>query len=438
MFKLGEKILPSKRIQWSSERGFVLATAAAAVGLGNIWRFPYIAGENGGGSFVFAYIAAVLLLGVPLMVLEISAGRTESGSPVKTFRALHKKAGIFGWFVIFLTTVIMSYYLAITGWTLGFAVESFLGKTRSFAEFTNSYMPLFYFFVVVVLSGFVVSKGVKAIELLSKILMPFLALIVIFLAGYSLSLDNAGQALTFLFKPELGALSDIRVWILAFGQAFYSLAVGQGYLITYGSFLPGNINLPRAAGLVALIETSVALLAGIIIFPIVFSFGLNPEQGTQLAFTTLPYIFESIPMGKYLAMMFFTLFFLAAISSCIAGMEVVKTAVREEFDFDHKKATLLAFLPIIPLGFLSALSFTPMGFSFLGRPFLEILDLFAANQIIVASGIIGGAIISWTISKKDLVDSFGTKWKKVAGTSVITFRLLPFLAAIILFLSSVL
>ena len=286
-------------------------------------------------------------MGIPLMVLEINAGKAEHGSPVKTFRALHRKAGIFGWLVVSLTIIIMSYYLAITGWTLGFAVESYTGATRTFAEFTDGYISLVYFFIVAILTGMVVAKGIKAIELLSKILMPLLALIIIFLAGYSLSLDNASQALSFLFHPKLGALADLRVWILAFGQAFYSLAVGQGYLITYGSFIPGHINLPRAAGLVAVIETSVALLAGIIIFPIVFSFGLDPEQGTQLAFTTLPHIFESIPLGKYLAVMFFSLFFLAAISSCIAGMEVVKTAVREEFGLPHRRATLFAFLPVL-------------------------------------------------------------------------------------------
>ncbi len=432
---LKEKVTGHRAIQWSSERGFVLATAAAAVGLGNIWRFPYIAGENGGGSFVFAYIIAVLILGIPLMILEISAGRTEHGSPVKTFRLLNKRAVIFGWAVVILTLIIMSYYFAITGWTLGFAVESYRGNIQSFEEFTSGYISLFYFFVVAFLTSIVVARGVKAIEFLAKILMPVLLLIVIFLAGYSLSLDKAGYALSFLFTPELEAFFSVHVWLLAFGQAFYSLAVGQGYLITYGSFLPRNVNLPRATGIIASIETSIALLAAIIIFPIVFSFGLNPEQGTKLAFTTLPLVFESIPFGAYLAVLFFTLFFLAAISSCIAGMEVVKTAFREEFNLSHKRATFFSFLPVIPLGFLSALSFTPVGFSFLGRPFLEVLDLFAANQIVVGSGLIGGAIISWSISKKELVESIGTRWKKAAGVSITIFRVLPFLAALIMIFS---
>ncbi|MFP4515055.1 MAG: sodium-dependent transporter [Parcubacteria group bacterium] len=435
---LKNKVLSVSRSQWTSERGFVLATIAAAVGLGNIWRFPYIAGENGGGSFVLAYIIAIVLLGVPMMVLEISAGRIGHGSPVRTFRLLNKKAAPFGWFVVFLTTVIMSYYLAVTGWTLGYAVESFFGSIKSFADFTNSYMPLLYFSVVVVFTAYVVQRGVNAIELLSKILMPLLIVIVLFLAAYGLTLKNAGEALSFLFTPNFSTLSNINVWLLAFGQAFYSLAVGQGYLITYGSYLPNKINLPRAAGVVALVETSIAILAGIIIFPIVFSFGLDPQEGTQLAFTTLPFVFNSFAFGKYLAMMFFTLFFLAAISSCIAGMEVIKSAVKEEFNFSTKKSTYIAFLPIVPLGFLSALSFTPMGFKFLGRPFLEILDLFAANQLVVGSALVGGAIISWSFSRKELAQSFGSRWHKVSMFAIGVFRAFPFIGAIILALSYIL
>ena len=386
---------------------------------------------------MIAYIIAVFALGIPLMVLEISAGRTEKGSPVKTFRLLNRRAAIFGWAVVLLTLIIMSYYLAITGWTLGFALESYRGNIQSFEEFTNSYISLLYFFIVVSLTSFVVAKGVKAIEFMAKLLMPLLAVIIVFLAGYSLSLDKAGYALSFLFNPELKSFLSLNVWLLAFGQAFYSLAVGQGYLITYGSFLPKTVNLPRSTAIIASFETTVALLAGIIIFPIVFSFGMNPEQGTQLAFTTLHLIFESIAFGKYLAVMFFTLFFLAAISSCIAGMEVVKTAVREEFGVNHKKATLFSFIPVIPLGFLSALSFTPMEFSMFGRPFLDVLDLFAANQIVVGSGLIGGAIISWSISKRELVSSLGSKWKRAAGAAISIFRILPFFALAILLISMI-
>ena len=424
-----------RRVYWSSERAFVFATAAAAVGLGNIWRFPYLAGENGGGAFIIAYIIAVITMGVPLMVLEISAGRAERGSPIRTFRKIMNKAAVVGWLVVLLTLIIMSYYLVVTGWTLGFAVESFKGELPTFSEFTSGYASLWYFFIIVAITSFVVARGVKMIEWLSKIMMPALIAVIVLLTVYSLTLEGRGEALSFLFNPNFSDFLNPTIWLLAFGQAFYSLAVGQGYLITYGSFMKKGTNLPRSAGWVAGIETSIALIAGLMLFPIVFTFGLNPAEGTELAFTTLPYAFKIIPLGAFVAVLFFCLFFLAAISSCIAGMQVVKTAVREEFGLSQVKATAVSFAPLIPLGTLAALSFTPVELSMVGRPFLEILDMFAANQIVVTSGIVGGAIISWSISKSDLIDGFGTEWKKVASVTVTVVRYLPIPVSVLLILA---
>ncbi len=424
-----------RRVYWSSEKAFIFATAAAAVGLGNIWRFPYLAGENGGGAFIIAYILAVITMGIPLMILEISAGRAERGSPIRTFRKIMKKAALVGWLVVLLTLIIMSYYLVITGWTLGFAVESIQGELPSFSEFTSGYASLWYFFIVVALTSFVVMRGVKMIEWFAKILMPVLIVVIVLLTIYSLTLEGRGEAMSFLFNPNFSDFLNPTVWLLAFGQAFYSLAVGQGYLITYGSFMKKGTNLPWSAGWVAIIETSIALIAGLMLFPIVFTFGLNPAEGTELAFTTLPYAFSIIPFGPFVAILFFCLFFLAAISSCIAGMQVVKTAIREEFGFSQAKATFASFAPLVPLGTLAALSFTPMEFSMIGRPFLEILDMFAANQIVVTSGIVGGAIISWSISKTDLVEGFGTEWKKLASVTVSVVRYLPIPVSVLLILA---
>lgn len=234
------------RSKWSSEKAFVLATAAAAVGLGNVWRFPYIAGENGGAAFIIAYLMAVLVLGVPLMLLEISAGRVEHGGVVRTFRAINKRAATLGWLIVSLTLIIMSYYLVITGWTMGYAFDSLTGNIRTFAEFTGSLEPLLYFGAVVLITAFIVFRGVKAIELLSKIMMPLFLLVILVLTGYSLTLPGTGEALTFLFAPDFSSFFSPTLWMLAFGQAFYSLAIGQGYLITYGSFLHDKVNLPRA------------------------------------------------------------------------------------------------------------------------------------------------------------------------------------------------
>lgn len=424
------------RAKWSSERAFILVTAAAAVGLGNVWRFPYIAGENGGAAFLIAYVIAVIALGIPLMIVEISAGSTEHGGPVRTFRSIYKRAGgMFGWAVVALTMIIMSYYLVITGWTLGYAFDSLSGNVSSFENFTSSYRPLVYFGIVAVATGLVVARGVEMIEKLSKIMMPLFLFIILFLTGYSLTLSGTGEALSFLFTPDFTSFLSPTLWVLAFGQAFYSLAIGQGYLITYGSFLPDKIDLPRAVGSVAIFETSIAILAGLMIFPIVFTFGLDPAHGADLAFTTLPLAFSNIPFGGILAILFFWLFFLAAISSCIAGMQVVKTSIREEMRLTHNWATVAAFLPLLPLGLLAALSFTPAEFIVFGRPFLEVLDLFAANQVVIILGLIGGVIISWNVPSSVIINKFSNRLRQYASHTVTATKYLWILVVAVLILS---
>lgn len=422
------------RSKWSSEKAFVLATAAAAVGLGNIWRFPYIAGENGGAAFILAYLVAVIVIGLPLMLVEISAGRLERGGVVKTFRSVNKRTAWFGWLVAALTLIILSYYLVITGWTLGFAIDSLSGSLTSFDEFTNGYKPLFYFFAALGITAGVALRGVKLIELTSRMLMPVLLLVILFLAGYGLTLPGSSEALSFLFSPDFSEFTNPVLWALAFGQAFYSLAIGQGYLMTYGSFLPKKINLPRATATVAGIETGIALIAGLMIFPIVFTFGLSPDEGTELAFSTLPLAFGSLAIGSILAMVFFWLFFLAAISSCIASMQVIKTTMREELNISNARAVGLAVLLLLPLGILSAFSFTPMEIELFGRPFLQFMDMVTANQIVILSGLIGGAIISWSIPKRSVERLFPRRyrhfaWHVVTATRYLWIGVLLILAA---------
>ncbi len=429
------KRLSLKHTKWSSERGFVLAMIAAAVGLGNLWRFPYIAGENGGAAFIIAYLVAVVAMGLPLMLIEISAGRGEKGGVVKTFRAVHKKAAWFGWFVVALTLVILSYYLVVTGWTLGFAVDSLDGKIGSFSDFTSGVKPLLYFGIVLLISAAVVLRGVGLIEVLSRYMMPVFLLMILFLTGYSLTMAGTPEALAFLFSPDFSALASPTLWALAFGQAFYSLAIGQGYLMTYGSSLPKKVNLPRATGTIAGVETTVALMAGLMIFPIVFTFGLNPAEGTELAFTTLPLAFGNIVIGSVLAVLFFWLFFLAAISSCIASMLVIQTAIKEELHLDHGKAVIVALLVLLPLGILSALSFTPMEVSVFGRPFLEFMDMLTANQVVIISGLAGGAIISWSIPRHIIVNLFANKYRALASHTLLATRYLWVVVLIVLIAS---
>jgi neurotransmitter:Na+ symporter, NSS family len=394
------------RIRWSSERAFVLAMAAAAVGLGNIWRFPYMAGENGGAAFIVAYLVAVLALGLPLMLVELGAGSLAQGGVVRTFRAVHPRAGAFGWFVLSLTVVILSYYLVVTGWTLGYAVDSVRGDLRTFDSFTDGAGPVAMFGAALAVSAVVAFRGVALIERLSRLLMPLLVLVILGLAGYGLTMDGREEALGFLFSPDFTDFTSPRLWVLAFGQAFYSLAIGQGYLMTYGSSLPEGVNLPRAATAVTAIETGIALVAGLMIFPIVFSFGMDPSEGTELAFSTLPLAFDDMAVGPVLAVVFFSLFFLAAISSCIASMKVIKTTLVEELRLDDIRAVLVAVGLLLPLGLLSAVSFTPFEVEFLGRPFLEFMDVMTANQVVILSGLVGGALLSWFTPRQVILNFF--------------------------------
>jgi neurotransmitter:Na+ symporter, NSS family len=250
------------RPQWSSERAFILTVAAGSVGLGNLWRFPYMAGENGGAAFILAYLIAIVAVGLPLMILEFGAGRIARGNTVAVFRYLHRHAAAVGWLIILLTMIILSYYVVITGWTLGYAVDSVLGNLSDFSTFTSGYASLWYFLVVGAVTTIVLLTGLSGIETKSAIVMPLLLAIGILLAVYGLTLDGASEATTFFLRPDLGALADPSVWIFAFGQAFYSTAVGLGYLVAYGSFLPPYIRLPRSTAMIAGVETVVALLAG--------------------------------------------------------------------------------------------------------------------------------------------------------------------------------
>lgn len=422
-----------QRGEWSSERAFILSTAAAAVGLGNLWRFPYMAGENGGAAFVLAYLAALVVVGLPVMILELTGGRFARGSPVATFRRIHPWATAVGWLVVGLTAVILSYYLVITGWTLGYALLSFTADFPTFDAFTGGYASVWYFLAVLVLTAGLLLFGLQGVEKKALYTMPLLLAVILGLTVYGLTFGGGrAEAASFLLEPEFQLLASPTLWLLAFGQAFYSLAVGQGYLITYGSYLPRKVNVPRAAGTIAVIETGVALLAGWMIFPLVFAMGLAPDEGSELAFNTLPLAFDGIPAGTLVGILFFSLFFLAAFSSCIAGMKVVVTAIREELTLSQRKAVGLVAALVGLLGIPSALSFTPVNLTLLGRPFLEVMDALAATQVVVICGVAGGAVISWLIPPARLAAKLGSHRPAWAYGIIWVARLLFIPAAVAL------
>ncbi|WP_185020629.1 sodium-dependent transporter [Histidinibacterium lentulum] len=395
---------------WSSERAFVLSTAAAGVGLGNLWRFPTLAGENGGGAFLMAYAVAVLCFALPFAALEIVAGRQAHGSVVASFRKLGRRFVPVGIGVVLLTLAIDSYYFVITGWTLGFAVEATVSATPDFAEFTSGYESVWWLLATSALVGGILALGLSGIERAAQFLMPVLGLVIVGIAVYGLTDGAAGEALEFLFRPDFTRMSDLDLWRAAFGQAFFSMTIGQGYLITYGSYLPQHVNVPRAIASIAAINSSVAILAGLAIFPFVFAAGLDPGAGSELAFVAMPTAFEEMAGGGLLAPAFFWLLFLAALSSCIGGAKVVTAALREQWSrFDSVRAVIAGIGAITLLGVPSALSYAAPEWQIAGRPVLDALNEAVGSNGTVLAALATSMILGWKFPPSRLSRAFNLR-----------------------------
>jgi NSS family neurotransmitter:Na+ symporter len=355
----------SERGQWSGKLGFILAAAGSAIGLGNIWRFPYSAGEGGGGAFVIIYLLFVLLIGVPVMMTELSIGRHTERNPVGAFKALVPKSwwSLVGGLGVVTGFGILAFYAVVAGWTVGYLFKAFTGglaaavdAEHSGAAFTELVgdpvltivlTGIFLFLTVVVVRGGV-SGG---IERVTKILMPLLFILLVILAIRSLSLPNGIEGLVYLFKPDFSEVS-FAVVMGALGQALFSLSLGMGAMITYGSYFPKGENLWYAGTMVALFDTLIAILAGLIIFPALFYAGIDPSAGPGLVFVVLPTIFNAMPAGNLFAIAFYFLLAIAALTSTISLLEVVVSYFVDERGWTRKKAAWLlggvCFLLAIP------------------------------------------------------------------------------------------
>lgn len=270
------------RERWSSRLGFLLAGIGSAVGLGNVWRFPYITGQNGGGAFLIPYVISVLLLGIPLMMLEISVGRHFKRSVVSSMRSINGRLTWVGLFVVLVALLVLSYYLVVTGWTFAYFLYALSGTEPVFEEFTRTYNSLLFFVVVTVLMALIVARGIRGgIERTNQLLVPAFVILLLLLAVYALALPRAVDGVLFYLTPDFTRLSDYSVWLAAFGQAFFSLSVGSGILITYGSYLDESVSLPSNMGIIALTDSFISFISGLVIFPIVFSFGFEPAAGPE-------------------------------------------------------------------------------------------------------------------------------------------------------------
>lgn len=375
--------------RWSSRLGFLLATVGAAVGLGNIWRFSAVVGTNGGGAYLVPYLVAALCCAVPMLVLELVVGRTFRTDVVSAFRAVAPAYATLGWFVVGGVLLVLSYYLVLTGWVLGFLVAWLAGPRPTFAAFVAGWLPVGYFVVVAAVAGGVVSLGVRdGIERLSTAVMPTVFLLLLALAAYGVTFDGWGRAVVFLFTPDFAVLDDPGLWSAAFGQVFFSLSVGQGIMLTYGSYLDEATPLVRSSLLVAAVDVAGALLAGLVIFPFVFSFGLEPTLGTELAFSTLPAAFATMPFGRAVAVAFFGLLFLAALSSSVALLEVGVAAASNTTRLSRARATRYLTAGVFLLGVPSALSYSPVRLAVAGVPVLDLVDASVGTYALPVSALL--------------------------------------------------
>lgn len=387
----------------------MLAAIAGVVGLGNLWRFPYMAGRHGGGSFLLAYLVCLIAVSIPLAALESAAGSLGRRSPVGALRrAAGRPGAAIGWAIIVMTVAILSYYFVVSGWTLGYALDAFGGNLRPFAEFTGGLTSLWFLLAVggIVLAVLVV--GMSAVERASLYLVPLLVLIVAGLTVWAQTLDGAAEARSFYFGLDTDRLLDPATWRAAAGQSFYSIGVGQGVLLAYGSFVPAGTNLLRSTAIIAATNATVSIVAGLMVFSVVFTFGIEPTAGSELSFTAFPRAFAELPGGAALAVAFFAVLFLAAFTSCLGSSVVALSAVRDELGCGSRFAALITVAAIVGLGIPSALSFTDVGLTVGGQPVLDRVDQVTGSGVIVVLGLVGAAVLAWSLPRRRLVGAFNS------------------------------
>lgn len=385
-----------KQEQWSSTLGFLFAAIGAAIGLGNIWRFSAVVGQNGGGAYLVPYFIAAFAFGVPLMILEMSVGRDLRADVVTAFRRIHRGYEIIGWVISGTVLVVLSYYLVVTGWVLSYLLYALAGRHTTFAAFTSTYLPIDAFVVCTIATGMIVSFGIqKGIERLARILIPLVFIILLGLAGYAATLPGFGQGLSFFLTPDFAVLSDPLLWSAAIGQVFFSLSVGQGIMLTYGSYLSAETNIPRSSLMITGADLAVAMLAGIVIFPIVFSFGLEPAMGTELAFSTLPQAFAAMPFGQIVGVAFFGALFVAAITPSVSMLEVGVAALGRTTSLQRGGACVVMTIVILLLGLPSALSYSAFDLMLFGQRVLDLLDDTVGTLGLPVTAFVIAAVFMW-------------------------------------------
>ncbi len=417
-----------RRSHWGSKLGFILAAAGSAVGLGNIWKFPYVTGQNGGGIFVLVYLASVLLVGIPIMVAEILIGRRGQGSPVTALENIMGQGSpwkLLGWLGTATGFVILSYYAVVAGWALDYLFKSLTGAfwavgideipTLFDGLYTSATWNVIWLAVFMALTMGVVFGGIKGgIERWNRILMPGLFVLLLVLLVNSFFMKGFGEAMRFIFYPDPARFKGWASILEAVGQGFFSLSLGMGAMLTYGSYLEKDSDILGSAISISFLDTLVAMLAACILFPVIFSFGFEPQAGPGLVFKTLPVIFAQLPAGQLLAVVFFLLLVFAALTSSVSLLEVVSASLMERLSWSRRKAVSMSGATIFLFGIPSALSGSVLSDLHLvgERSVFDSLDYLASNWSLPLGGIGIALVAGWFMDAKASREEYETGAKQ--------------------------
>ena len=421
-----------ERANFGSKLGVVLATAGSAVGLGNVWRFPYMAGENGGAAFIFIYICCVLLLGIPCMVSEFVIGRHGAAN---TARAYNRLAGGSAWkYVGYLGVLtgylITGYYAVVSGWCLQYVYGSVMGSLNGDADYVKEYFasfsshpfkPVVWAVVFLGITHFVIVRGVRnGIERVSKMMMPTLFILLLVIVVASCMLPGASKGIAFLFQPDFSKV-DSNMLLDALGQSFYSLSIAMGCICTYASYFSRHTNLLQAALQISLVDCLVAILAGLMIFPAAFSVGINPDSGASLVFITLPNVFHqafsSLPIvGHVVSIMFYLLLSVAALTSLISLHEVSTAFLQEEMHVSRGKAATIVTTSCAVIGMFCSFSLGAWeGLSLFGKSLFDLFDFVTGQIFLPIGGLLTCLFVGWVVPRQTVSDEF-TNWGTIRGT----------------------
>ena len=428
-----------ERASFGSRLGVILATAGSAVGLGNIWRFPYMTGQNGGAVFIMIYIFCVLLLGIPCMISEFIIGRNGKANTARAFSKLSGGSmwSLIGYMGVLTGFLISSYYAVVSGWCLEYIWASLLGKLQGNPDYITSYFtsfsqdpvkPVFWTFIILLATFLIIENGVRdGIEKASKMMMPTLFILLLIIVVASCLLPNAQKGIEFLFKPDFSKMTS-DVFLAALGQSFYSLSIAMGCICTYASYFSRQTNLTSSAVQIGIIDFIVALLAGLIIFPAAFSVGVSPDSGPKLIFITLPNVFQQafgfIPfLGYAISLLFYTLLSMAALTSLMSLHEVSTAFLHEEMNISRKRAALIVTVMCVLLGTVCSLSMGAWsGMTIFGMTIFDLFDFVTGQLFLPIVGFLTCIFIGWFVPHKIVRDEF-TNWGTLRNGTLFHFYL---------------